>query len=157
MAKTAEDIVRESLASLLGRKVSSATLAANSLIVDIETRPDEHSELWLWCEPTWHIASPEGVLLGSRQAQVEGKQHNEIGQLAAQLDGCTIERLDVDQQTRDILIHLSGGYCVRTFVSDPNDEEIWYIRDKGRGLAMGASPKQFFVREVEPLKNPTSG
>ena len=157
MAKTAEDIVRESLASLLGRKVSSASLAANSLIVDIETQPDEHSELWLWCEPTWHIVSPEGSALGSRQAQVEGKQHNEIGQLAAQLDGCTIERLDVDQHTRDILIHLSGGYCVRTFVLTRMTKKSGTSVTRGRGLAMGASPRQFFVREVEPLAHPTSG
>jgi hypothetical protein len=158
MAETAEDILRESLAGLLGRKVSSTSLAANSLTVDIETLPDEHSELWLWFEPTWHVGCPEGVILGSRQAQVEDKQqHDELGRVAAQLVGRTIERLDLDERTRDIQVQVSGGYWVRTFVSDPNDEEIWYIRDKGRGLAVGASPKQFFVREVQSLQHPAAG
>lgn len=154
MAGTAESVLHDIFRRVAGRKVLSTTLAANSLIVDVEMPTDE-TELWFWFEPTWHIGCEAGVLVGSRQAQVEDKpQHDEVGQIAAQLVGRAIDRIALDALTRDITMRFSGGYWLRTFVSDPNDEEIWYVRDKARSIAVGASPREFFIRHVEPLSRP---
>jgi hypothetical protein len=148
MTETPEKVVRKYVESLTGRCVPSAWLALNSLVVELES--EQPDDMYLWVEPTWHIRNDSGVILGSRQAQVEDKEaHAELNQVAAELDGRTIEHAAVDGLSHDLELHFSGGYALRTFVSDPADEEIWYIRDKSEKLAIGATPMKYFVTPVE--------
>jgi len=74
--------------------------------------------------------------------------------VAAQLNGRLIENAELDAISHDIRLRFGGGYWLRTFVSDPADEEIWYIRDNSKGVVAGASPKGYFVRAVEKLVPP---
>ena len=71
--------------------------------------------------------------------------HGQLNDLAAQLNGRAIEHAELDAVSHDIELRFSGGYALKTFVSDPADEEIWYIRDKGKKLVAGASPSKYFV------------
>ena len=52
-----------------------------------------------------------------------------------------IERISVENLSGDIDVRFSGGYWVKTFASDPNDDESWYIRDRRAGLIIRGSPK----------------
>jgi hypothetical protein len=155
MAEDADAVVLQYLENIKGKRVSSAWLALNSFVVDVEWETGQKKELYFWFEPTWHISCATGVILGSRQAQVEDKEaHAQLGKIAAQLDGHQIESADLDTITHDIQLRFSGGYWLRTFVSDPADEEIWYIRDNSKGVVAGASPKGYFVRTVEQFVPP---
>ncbi|MGO9516472.1 MAG: hypothetical protein ACLPND_05455 [Candidatus Korobacteraceae bacterium] len=150
MTENAENVVRQYLGDILGKRVSSAWLALNSFIVDVEWELGEKKELYFWFEPTWHIGCATGVVLGSRQAQVEDKDaHAQLGEIAAQLNGRKIEGAELDPITHDIQLRFSGGYWLRTFVSDPADEESWYVRDNGKKLVAGANTRNYFVRAVE--------
>lgn len=104
------------------------------------------STLTVWLEPTWHIEGQNGVILGSRQAQVEEEQaHQMMGRLAAELRGRTIENFFIEERTNQLSIRLSGGYLVKTFVSDPTEEESWNIRDHVSKQRLNASPAGFQV------------
>lgn len=150
MPENANAIVSQYPEMIKGKRVSSARLALNSFVIDVEWEARHAKELWLWFEPTWHIGCPTGIVLGSRQAQVEDKDSRaQLDKVAAQLDGRCIEAADLDAITHDIQLRFSGGYWLRTFVSDPADEEIWYIRDNGKGVIVGASPAGYFARAVE--------
>jgi hypothetical protein len=155
MTENAEAIVRQYLADIVGRRVSSAWLALNSFIVDVEWERGEKKELYFWFEPTWHIGCETGVVLGSRQAQVESKtEQDQLGEVAATLNGRVIQSADLDSITHDIQLRFTGGYWLKTFVSDPADEESWYIRDNGKKLVAGASPQNYFVSAVEHFVPP---
>jgi hypothetical protein len=56
--------------------------------------------------------------------------------------------VELDAASHDIEIHFSGGYALKTFVTDPADDEIWYVRDKAANLVAGASPRNYFVKAV---------
>jgi hypothetical protein len=112
-------------------------------------------ELYFWFEPTWHICCDSAVVLGSRQAQIEDKDaHNQLNKLAAELNGRAIENAALDAVSHDIELRFSGGYALRTFVTDPADEEIWYIRDNATKLVAGANPNNYFVRPVDQFIPP---
>ena len=64
------------------------------------------------------------------------------------MTGKTIEGIATDQLTHDIEIRFSEGYWLRTFVSDPTDEDIWHIRDSRRGLKVYASPMRYSLCEI---------
>jgi hypothetical protein len=106
--------------------------------------------LYFWFEPTWHVGCATGVVLGSRQAQVESEtEQNQLGEVAATLIGREIESADLDSITHDIQLRFSGGYWLKNFVSDPVDEESWYIRDSGKKLIARANSQNYFVSAVE--------
>jgi hypothetical protein len=155
MTESAEKVVRQYLVDILGKRVSSAWLALNSFIIDVEWNLGEKKELYFWIEPTWHIGCATGVVLGSRQAQVEDKDaHAQLDEVAAQLNGREIESADLDSITHDIQLRFGGGYWLRTFASDPADEESWYIRDNCKKLVAGANPRNYFVTAVEQFVPP---
>lgn len=62
-----DDFVRR----LIGHKVSYASLFLNSLRICVDRQLEESTGFFLWFEPVWHLGSLDGILVGSRQAQVE--------------------------------------------------------------------------------------
>ena len=58
-------------ANLVNHKVSYTRLAANSLLIYVECEPGDKKGVTIWFEPTWHFCGVEGVLIGSRQAQMD--------------------------------------------------------------------------------------
>lgn len=114
----------------------------------------QKKELYFWFEPTWHVGCATGVVLGSRQAQVEDKDaHAQLDVLAAQLNGHTIESADLDSITHDIQLRFSGGYWLRTFAADPADEESWYIRDNGKQLGRGSEPEELLRQRRRAIRS----
>jgi hypothetical protein len=139
--------------SLKGRNVSYASLFLNSLRVCVDRQLTEKKGFFLWFEPAWHLGNPEGVLVGSRQAQTEERDaHAALNVLVERLVGRQIERVSVEDLTNDIDVRFSGGYWVRTFVSDPLAEEDWYVRDCESSVVVTASAKGLRVdtREERP-------
>jgi hypothetical protein len=121
-----DDFVRR----LIGHKVSYASLFLNSLRICVDRQLEESTGFFLWFEPVWHLGSLEGILVGSRQAQVEEPDaHAALNLLVQALVGREIESICVEALTNDIAVRFSGGYWVRTFVSDPEADENWYVRD----------------------------
>jgi hypothetical protein len=126
---------------LVGHRVSFTRLAANSLLIYIDCKPNENKGLTLWFEPTWHFGSLRGVLLGSRQAQVQDKKtHTLVAEPLNQLHGRAIEKVSVEDITFDLHISFEDGYWIKTFVSDPDEDESWHIRDNAKRLKLVASP-----------------
>jgi 23S rRNA G2069 N7-methylase RlmK/C1962 C5-methylase RlmI len=70
MSNDAQSVLDRFIQWLIGRKVEDADLFLNSLRITVEGEFGEDTGLFLWFDPVWHLGSPEGVLVGSRQAQV---------------------------------------------------------------------------------------
>jgi hypothetical protein len=82
---------------IVGRAITYRRLAANSLLLYVDSDPDDPTGYIIWFEPTWHVSSPKGVLIGSCQAQVETKEElSEAGKPLDQLVGHRIEWIVVD-------------------------------------------------------------
>jgi hypothetical protein len=132
---------------LIGHKVSYASLFLNSLRICVDRQLKEATGLFLWFEPVWHLGSSKGVLVGSRQAQAEERDtHAVLNRVVEELVGREIETMKVEPLTNDIEVRFSGGYWVKTFVSDPEANENWYIRDCRsnqvvRGSSLGLSER----------------
>lgn len=126
---------------LIGHEVSYASLFLNSLRICVDRQLQESTGLFLWFDPVWHLGSSNGVLVGSRQAQVEDRNaHATLNVVVQELVGRQIEDIKVEALTNDIYVRFSGGYWVRTFVSDPEAEENWYVRDcKSNQVVSGSS------------------
>ena len=130
MPEDAQSVFDDFVRRLIGHKVSYASLFPNSLRICIDRQLEENTGLFLWFEPVWHLGSLNGVLVGSRQAQVEERDaHAALNLLVQELIGRQIEHVCVEALTNDIDVRFSGGYWVRTFVSDPEADENWYFRD----------------------------
>jgi hypothetical protein len=125
---------------LVGRPIQFFRLAADTLLLYIDCEPGQEGGYVLWVEPTWHFSGPEGVLVGSRQAQGEGdagasrEELRRIGAPLNRLFRLPITRLERDERTGDLTVAVGGELLVRTFVSDPSDDDLWSIRDRGRGV-----------------------
>lgn len=127
---------------LHGREIQAASLFLNSLRLCVGCEFGEKGGLFLYLDPVWHLGGPEGVLVGSRQAQVEERDaHAALNLLVQPLLGKTVTSVSIEALTFDIDVRLSSGYWVRTFVSDPTDDENWYIWDKQKDLTVTGSPK----------------
>jgi hypothetical protein len=127
---------------LIGHKVSYASLFLNSLRICVDRQLQESTGLFLWIDPVWHLGSSNGVLVGSRQAQVEDRNaHVTLNLVVEELIGRQIEDVKVEALTNDIDVRFSGGYWVRTFVSDPEAEENWYVRDCKSNQVVSGSPR----------------
>jgi hypothetical protein len=133
-----DDFIRR----LIGRKVSYASLVLNSLRVCVDRQLKESNGFFLWFEPVWHLGSLDGILVGSRQAQVEERDAHAALNLRVQaLVGRKIESVCVEALTNDIAVRFSDGYWVRTFVSDPEADENWYVRDCQSNVVVTGSSK----------------
>ncbi|HSG38040.1 MAG TPA: hypothetical protein VLE27_00260 [Thermoanaerobaculia bacterium] len=133
---------------IVGLSVRNRRLAGNTLIVYVECSPGDKSGYVLCLEPTWHMCDSQGVVAGSRQAQEE--EPEEPGEptgfemVADQIDnlvGKRIEQIDRDARTGDLTVQLEGGYLLRTFVCDPREERLWYIRDGQTKQTIHGDPK----------------
>ena len=130
MHEDAEGLFQEFRQRLVGRPVTFTRLAANLLLVYIDGEPGSGTGLTFWFEPTWHLLGPEGVILGSRQAQTEdAESHSNLSDLPLMLIQKKVEEVSVSPLTHDIEVLFEGAYAIVTFVSDPTDDESWHIRD----------------------------
>lgn len=129
---------------LLGQRVTDRQLAGNSLSLWIEHVPGDGGRRgWtLWLEPSWHVVGPDRVLAGSMQAQDEEEDSGwkAVCDAADGLVGRTIDRLEVEAITGDIIVGLSGGVTARTFASDPRETLHWRIKDKVSRASLEGSP-----------------
>lgn len=148
MPKDAQSTFKDFVQSLLGRRVSYVSLFLNSLRVCVDRQLGEKAGFFLWFEPVWHLGSPHGILVGSRQAQSEERDaHAALNLLVEEILGKQIESVCVEAITNDIDVRFSGGYWVRTLVSDPTDDETWYFRDCQSDLVVTGSPNGLRVEE----------
>ena len=149
----ANQLLAEFRRALIGHAVRFSRLAANSLILYVDCQPGEEHGFAIWFEPTWHMSSPQGVLVGSRQAQAQGEGEatkevlDHIGAPLTALNGLPITAIELDPRSNDLTLTIGGEYLVRTFVSDPTDDHIWHIRDDSKRLSVYASPCCLEVHE----------
>jgi hypothetical protein len=131
--------------------VSRRRLAGNSLLVYVDAQPGDGHGITLWFEPTWHLRGPDRILTGSRQAMhnADAEDPDAGFNLAAEavdvLNGRRIADLTIESGTGDLFLWLDGEYLVRTFVSDPMDDEIWHIRDNASGVRLTRSGRQMAI------------
>lgn len=60
-----------------------------------------------------------------------------------------INGLSIEERTNDLLISIEGDDYIRSFVSDPTDEEVWYISDWDNNIRLVTSPKSLSVIDIE--------
>jgi hypothetical protein len=143
-----EIALHQMIGDITGKQVRFVRLVTNSLLIYIECEPPAEAGFTLWFEPTWHIGCDRGVLLGSRQAQVEDNESlAKLSDLAGQLIGRVVERIEIDPLSHDMNVRFSDGYWAKTFVSDPTDDHSWDISDNAQRLVLEASPTTFARRE----------
>jgi hypothetical protein len=120
---------------IVGGVVRARRLAGNSLLLYVDAEPGDGEGLTMWLEPTWHLRSNTEVLTGSRQAQHDEEAEdpdagfNRAAEAVDALIGRRVVELEVESGTGDLILTLEGGFVVRTFVSDPDTDELWHIRD----------------------------
>src|ERR1700691_1655272 len=101
--KDAQTVFKDFVQWIAGRKVREASLFLNSLRVCVECEFGERTSLFLWFDPVWHLGSPKGILVGSRQAQVEERDaHAALNLLVQELLGREVEHVSVDALTAEI-------------------------------------------------------
>ena len=129
------------------RPIIDYKLAANSLLIYVGCNQGDNNEEYIfWLEPTWNFVGTERVFTGSRQAQEdEDEDDPQIGFNAAAaalnaLQGCTIESVAIEPITFSLVLYLSKGYMIRTFVSDPTDDLAWYIKENSTRIKLKGSP-----------------
>jgi hypothetical protein len=141
---------------LIGRKVEVADLFLNSLRLCIDGQFGGDTGLFLWFDPVWHLGSATGILVGSRQAQVEERDaHAALNLLVQGLLGREVERISVDALTNDIDIRFSGDYWIKTFVSDPTADMNWYFRDRRMKLVVTGSAAGLRLNNSPPSDEST--
>ena len=136
---------------MIGRRVTFVRLACNSLLVYLECEPGDDRGHVVWLEPTWSLSSPDALVVGSRQAQVdEGPNGAEdlarVGDLIrGRLLGRRLESVRLEAPTFDIDLTFEGGYRLRTFAADAGDEDNWHVTvlkgDSVYGAPSGLSHK----------------
>ena len=141
---------------LIGGEVTFIRLACNSLLIYIDCKPGDGRGLTLWLEPPWHATTPEKVVAGSRQAQGEGEEGATMEQLDRVWDSLApallnrpIESIRINVRSQDLIVTVEGGHRVRTFVSNPEDDHTWHIRDNTTGLSVYGSPAGLEVHRGE--------
>jgi hypothetical protein len=148
MHEDAQSVFDAFVLRLKGHKVSYASLFLNSLRICVDRQLQESTGLFLWFEPVWHLGGLNGVLVGSRQAQVEEPDaHAALNLLVKELLGRQIEEVRLEALTNDIDVPFSGGYWVRTFVSDPEADESWYFRDCQSNVVVTGSAQGLRLEE----------
>ena len=144
---------------LTGQAVRSFRYAANSLMLYVGCAPEDLGReigdpgYVVWLEPTWHVCSLEDVIVGSREAQSDPEEGDPdwdrlIGLLNPLL-GKRVEAVTTEFRTNDLVLILEGGYLIRTFVADAQDEHIWHIDDNMRRIALYADPRGFEMVQRE--------
>ncbi|MFD0618211.1 hypothetical protein ACFQZR_12125 [Paenibacillus sp. GCM10027629] len=135
--------IQEMINSIVNRTVQFVRLAGNSLIIYCDCEPGDLKQGYsIWLEPTWHFRCSVEVITGSRAAQTEDEKEleNIIGYFK-QLYSKPIKRITIEPITNDLQIEMDDGIIIRTFVSDPSDEESWHIRDLNKGIIIIGNPR----------------
>jgi hypothetical protein len=147
---SSETMFEEFRQQLRGQPVTERQLAGNSLSVWIGTAPDQSVGFTVWFEPSWHILGAEGVIAGSRQAQDEDEPSGwqAVGKIIDLLVGQLVEDVRRDAVTGDLELVLSGGFRVRSFVTDPRDDFLWRIRDLASNRGLSGSPGSISVYQA---------
>lgn len=120
-------------------------LVTNSLLLYVDAEPGSETGVTFWLEPTWHFRGPDRVLTGSREAQTDPDASDpEAGFRRAsravdELLGRVLLEARVEEVTGDLLLDFDGRHLVRTFVSDPLDDELWHVRDNASGVRLRRS------------------
>jgi hypothetical protein len=154
MPKDVQSALADFIRRLVEHRISHSSLLLNSLRVCIDRQLQENAGFFLWFEPVWHLGNPSGVLVGSRQAQVEERDaHAALNSLVEELVGRRIERVTIEPLTNDIDVRFSDGWWIRTFVSDPTAEENWYIRDCQSNEVVTGSAKGLRLTERTERRN----
>jgi len=149
----ASQLLAEFRQKLIGRPITFSRLAANSLILFVDGQPGDERGFSIWFEPTWHMSSPKGVLVGSRQAQGTGEagatkeELQQVGAPLTVLNGLQITAIDLDSRSNDMTLTVGGEYLVQTFVADPTDDHSWHIRDVEKLLSVYGSPCGLEIHE----------
>ena len=129
---------------IVGRKITFRRLAANSLLLYVDGTPGDKKGITICFEPAWHVLGPKGVLVGSRQAGEAAYKSkralDRVGKPLSILATLPISSVKVEPKTFDIKVSFGRDYLVRTFVSDPTDDESWYFRENASGDRLIASP-----------------
>ncbi|WP_165071447.1 hypothetical protein [Paludisphaera rhizosphaerae] len=143
---------------LVGGEVTFIRLMCNSLLIYVDCEPGDGQGLTLWLEPAWHVTTPQGVVAGSCQAQGEAEvgrpTREELDRvwdlLAPALLNRPIESIRINVRSQDLIVTVEGGNRVRTFVSNPEDDHTWHIRDNSTGLMVYGSPAGLEVHRGKP-------
>jgi hypothetical protein len=146
---------------LEGHTISMTRLAANSLLIYVECEPGDKQGVTIWFEPAWHFAGPGGVLVGSRQAQMDDEPDDteafyRVAEPLRVLEGKLIESVIIEPIMHDLQVRVDDGYWIKTFASDPNDDESWYIKHNASGRFLKGFPKGLAVesRDTEQIVEP---
>ncbi|MCU6713051.1 hypothetical protein M6D81_30565 [Paenibacillus sp. J5C_2022] len=143
--------IQEIINSLLNRTVQFVRLAGNSLIIYIDCEPGVIGQGYsIWMEPTWHLRNNVEVITGSRAAQTEDEaEHKIISGFFKQIHMKSIKKITIEPITNDLQIELEEGIILKTFVSDPSDEESWHIKDLYKRKRIIGSPRTLqVIKEV---------
>lgn len=144
------DLIDE-IKMLENKEVLFVRLAGNSLILYLECLPGETDKgASIWLEPTWHFRSFEKVLTGSRQAQTEDDEEREVlSHILGSMVKKRVKCIHIENGSNDLTIELEDGLYLKTFVSDPTDEESWLVRDHKQKTKIIGNPEKIHHENIE--------
>lgn len=131
---------------MLGRAIAFKRLFLYTLQMYLEPEPGSELGLEIWCEPSWQLVGPDGVIAGSGTIDfdTEAEDPDAIQRMVSKatdvLQGCRVEDIAVDARTFELEVELSGGFAVRTFVSDPTEPRQWVLHDPAAKMMLHGTP-----------------
>jgi hypothetical protein len=131
---------------MLGRAIVHKRLFLSTLQLYLEVEPGAELGIEVWCEPSWQVVGPGGVVAGSDtidfdpEAEDPDALQRMVSQATDVLRGCVVEDVTVDARTFELEVRLSGDFAVRTFVSDPTEPEQWLLRDPSAEIWLRGTP-----------------
>ncbi len=146
----AEATFDELVARVIGRRVTSTRMFLFTLQMYFASEGPDEDVLAIWCEPSWHIRTPSGVVTGSGaidtpstysddvEVQRASNTITEVANASKILLGRTLESLEVEPLTQALTATFSGGVAAVTFRDDP-DGTLWVLRDHARDVAVRGS------------------
>lgn len=121
-------------------------LALNSLLIYFDCEPGDKEGFVVWLEPTRNLCQPDRLLVGSRDAQIEegpgeAEELARVGELIREpLLGRRLEGMQLETPKYDLALVFEGGYRLRTFAAEANDDHSWHIRQLESDGALYGSP-----------------
>lgn len=141
--------IQNTISSIIHKKINFIRLAGNSLIIYVNHEPGEMKGHTFWLDPTWHFRSSSKVLIGSRQVQIDDKEElDEIIKPFDSMVGREITNIFIEDITQDIQIHIDHEYVLKTFASDPSDDETWHIKDYERRVRIYGNPRKIEIEDI---------
>jgi hypothetical protein len=135
------------IGELIGHKVKFVRLAANSLLIYVDCEPGDEKGTTIWFDPPWHFSSPEGVLVGSRQAYDASEDKaalDKVSEPLQNIQGKVVDFIKLEPRSYDLF---EGDFWVKSFTADSEETDTWHIRDNTTGKRVVGSPKGLFIRE----------